>query len=32
MKNLLDILLVALLAEVLLWADEDAQTYVGCKR
>ena len=32
MKNLLDILLVAELAEVLLWADEDAQTYVGCKR
>jgi len=31
MRTLLDILLVALHAEVLLWADEDAQTFVGCR-
>lgn len=30
MKTLLDILLVAV-AELVLWADEDAQTTVGCR-
>jgi len=30
MRTLLDILLVAV-AELVLWADEDAQTFVGCR-